>query len=87
MASGVPQAATARLRFLAGDNVWVESGPRLVDSFNRLLYYVYTDTGDSIDEMLVREGLAVAWVRDGQHQNFLVNVEQLVREQGVGCLW
>ena len=58
------------LRSLAGDNVRVEAGPRTEDSFGRLLDYVYTDAGDSIDETLVSEGLAVAWTRDGQDREF-----------------
>ena len=65
----------------------VELGPRAMDRFDRLLYYVYTDAGDSIDEMLVREGLAVAWPIDGQHLDYLVSVEQEARRDSVGCLW
>jgi endonuclease YncB( thermonuclease family) len=53
--------AADRLRRLAGDSVRVEFGPRYRDSFGRILYYVYTNEGASIDEILVREGLAVAW--------------------------
>ena len=79
--------ATARLRKLAGVNVRVELGPRTEDPFGRLLYYLYTDGGDSIDETLVAEGLAVAWTRDGQHRDYLVSVEQEARRDGVGCLW
>ena len=79
--------ATARLRKLAGVNVRVELGPRAEDRFGRLLYYVYTDSGDSIDETLVAEGLAVAWTRDGQHRDYLVGVEQRARSADVGCLW
>ena len=65
----------------------VELGPRSGDRFGRLLYYVYTDAGDSIDETLVGEGLAVAWTRDGQHRDYLVSVEQEARRDAVGCLW
>ena len=67
----------------------VELGPRTEDPFGRLLYYLYlyTDGGDSIDETLVAEGLAVAWTRDGQHRDYLVSVEQEARRDGVGCLW
>jgi len=79
--------ATARLGKLAGDNVRAETGPRTEDAFGRLPYYVYTDAGDSIDETLVTEGLAVAWTRDGQHREYLVGVEQEARRDGVGCLW
>ena len=79
--------ATARLRALAGSNLRVELGPRTEDRFGRLLYYVYTDAGDSIDETLVAEGLAVAWPIDGQHRDHLVGVEQQARREAVGCLW
>ncbi len=79
--------ATTMLRKLAGVNVRVELGPRTEDRFGRLLYYLYTDAGDSIDESLVSEGLAVAWRRDGQHRDYLVDVEEEARRDGVGCLW
>ena len=79
--------ATVRLRSLAGNNVRVELGPRTEDPFGRLLYYLYTEAGDSIDETLVREGLAVAWTGDGQHRELLMDVERRARDDGVGCLW
>ena len=67
--------ATDRLRELAGGEVRVELGPRSRDRYGRLLYYVYTQDGNSIDEILVSEGLAKAWTRDGQHRNFLVGLD------------
>ena len=79
--------ATERLRELAGDRVRVESGPRPRDGFGRLLYYIYTESGASIDEKLVREGLARAWTRDGQHRDYLVGLEAQTRRDGTGCLW
>jgi endonuclease YncB( thermonuclease family) len=42
--------------------------------------------GESIDEMLVREGLALAWLEDGQHRNVLIAAEGRTKEAGVGCL-
>ena len=68
--------ATARLRELAGDEVRVELGPRSKDRYGRLLYYGFTEAGDSIDEILVSEGLAEAWTRDGQHRDLLVGLGQ-----------
>jgi len=50
--------------------------PRTSDRYGRLLYYVYTRDGDSIDEILVSEGLAIAWTRDGQHRDLLVGLER-----------
>jgi endonuclease YncB( thermonuclease family) len=79
--------ATARFRELAGDSVRVEFGPRQGDRFGRILYYVYNLEGESIDEMLVREGLAQAWTRDGQHRYMLVVAEERTRRDGEGCLW
>ena len=78
--------ATRRFSRLAGSKVRVEAGPRHREG-NRLLYYVYTRNGESIDELLVQEGLAQAWTRDGQHRDFLVGLEQSARISGTGCLW
>ena len=79
--------ATGGLRLLAGAAVRVESGPRARDPGGRLLYYVYTMGGNSIGEILVREGLARAWTRDGQHRDTLVRLERRAQRSGSGCLW
>ena len=79
--------ASGALRQLAGGMVRVESGPRARDPGGRLLYYIYTMQGNSIDEILVREGLALAWARDGQHRDALVRLERGARTSGSGCLW
>ncbi len=80
------QAASA-LRKLAGRTVRVEPGPRASDPGGRLLLYVFTQGGNSIDEILVEHGLARAWTRDGQHRDRLVALEQEARRNGIGCLW
>ena len=79
--------ATNRLSELAGNSVRLEDGPRLSDQFGRRLAYIYTESGSSIDEILVREGLATAWTGDGQHRNFLVELERATRDAEFGCLW
>ena len=79
--------ASERLRELAGDSVRLEDGPRLTDQGGRLLAYVYTENGLSVDEILIREGLATAWTRDGQHRDFLVNLEREAKRKYAGCLW
>ena len=79
--------ATDGLRQLAGNRIRVERGPRAQDRGGRLLYYVYTERGASIDETLLRVGLAVAWTRDGQHRDLLSGLEQAARAAGKGCLW
>lgn len=79
--------ATNGLRKLAGREVRVEAGTRSHDPNGRLLFYVYTKAGESIDERLLRLGLAHAWTRDGQHRDRLVDLERQARLAGSGCLW
>jgi len=79
--------ATDRLQELAGGSVRLEDGPRATDSFGRLLAYVYTADGLSIDEILIREGLATAWTRDGQHRDLMEGLEREARRKDSGCLW
>ena len=73
--------ATERLRELADDVVRLEDGPRLTDPFGRKLAYVYAQDGISIDAVLISEGLATAWTRDGQHRDYLVGLEQEARSE------
>ena len=81
------EAATERTRHLSGDMVRIESGPRSEDRYGRLLFYLYTRSGESIDATLIQEGLATAWTRDGQHRDVLVSLEQEARRKETGCLW
>jgi endonuclease YncB( thermonuclease family) len=66
--------------------VRLEFGPRQGDHYGRILYYVYNLEGESIDEKLVREGLALAWLEDGQHRNVLLAAESRAKEIRGGCL-
>lgn len=79
--------AAERLREVAGDAVLVEPGPRAEDRYGRKLFYIYTEGGESIDEILVREGLALAWTEDGQYRDVLVSAEAEARTNRRGCLW
>lgn len=79
--------AKNRLRGLAGNSIRLELGPRVTDQYGRLLAYAYTEDGLSIDEILIREGLASAWTRDGQHRDYLVGLEREARRKNTGCLW
>ena len=81
------EEATERTRQLSGDMVRIEPGPRSEDRYGRSLFYLYTRSGESIDAILIRNGLATAWTRDGQYRDVLVNLEQEARRQGTGCLW
>lgn len=79
--------ATAAMRQMAGTTVRIEPGPRPADNFNRSLYYLYTRSGDSIDELLIRNGLAVAWTQDGQHRDVLTSLQLEAASNNTGCLW
>lgn len=79
--------AKNRLQGLSGRFIRLEFGPRVNDQYGRLLVYAYTEEGLSIDEILIREGLASAWTRDGQHRDYLVGLEREARRKGTGCLW
>jgi micrococcal nuclease len=80
--------ATNRLGTLLGrgDRVWLQPGPRNDDG-SRLLRYAFTNERVLIDALLVREGLAVAWRRDGQLRDTIVALEDAARSLGVGCLF
>ena len=78
--------AIDRLRHLADTTVWLETGPRETDRYGRMLYYIYTVDCASIAAVLVREGLARARTRDGQHRDTLVQLEREAQESGAGCL-
>ena len=79
--------ATKRTRELSGQVVRVEAGPRTEDRYGRLLLYLFTSSGESIDSQLIEEGLATAWTRDGQYRDILVKEEQKARKNRAGCLW
>jgi endonuclease YncB( thermonuclease family) len=79
--------ATERLGELAGGAVRMRRDARDRDRYKRLLRYVYTPAGESIDATLVREGLARAWRGDGQLEQELSFLEADARGAGRGCLW
>jgi endonuclease YncB( thermonuclease family) len=82
--------ATTRLQELAKDAVRVEAGPRQVDRYGQLLYYVYTEDGDSIDQQLIQEGLAFARHGAGQHEDVLraaMMAASQAQQEEQGCLW
>jgi micrococcal nuclease len=76
--------ATERTAKLAGSAVLLRTDARNRDGFDRLLRYVYTTDGLSIDALLVAEGLAYAWRDDGALREPLIALEDLAR---IGCLW
>ena len=50
-------------------------------------YYVYTEDGRSIEELLIEEGLALVWSQDGQHLGWFIYLGSVAKEQESGCLW
>ena len=86
---GTPCAAdaTARLRELAGRTVRMRRDARDRDRYKRLLRYVYTPSGESIDATLVREGFARAWRGDGALEHAIGALESDARGSARGCLW
>jgi endonuclease YncB( thermonuclease family) len=81
------QEATERNRQLLGTTVRLEPDARDKDEYGRLLRYVFTDEGMSIDSTLISEGLAKAWREDGRYLTRLTLLETHARENGIGCLW
>ena len=79
--------ATNRLRELAGSRVLLVADERLQDPGGRELRYVYTETGTSIDALMLDEGLAVAWTADGAFRDQFIAIEQNARAAHRGCLW
>jgi len=76
------EEATERFHKLAGDQVRIEFGPRSEDPYGRALFYVCTETGESVAEKLIREGLGKAWEGDGQHRELLMGVEDGAKRNG-----
>ena len=82
------QEALARNRELAGTQVFLEDDPAyLFDDRGRRLAYAYTADGVSIDETLVREGLAWAVRTDARYGAYLAAVQAEAEAAGHGCLW
>lgn len=72
---------------LVGRRVTLEVSERRRDSHGRLLAYVFTQDGRSVDQILAEEGLAEAWRRDGHHRAALIRAENWAKNEGAGCLW
>lgn len=60
---------------------------RQKDNYNRVLAYVFSEDGVSIDAQLVREGYGKAWKRDGALKEQLMELEDAARRDKRGCLW
>jgi endonuclease YncB( thermonuclease family) len=82
------QEALARNRELATTVVTLEADPAYqFDQHGRRLFYTYTSDGVSIDEALVRDGLARAVRTDGRYGAYLAQLQADAEAAGRGCLW
>jgi micrococcal nuclease len=79
--------AKVRVEQLAGTDVRLRPDARERDRYGRLLRYVYTPEGASIDATLVAEGLGEAWRADGALRDAIVGLEERARAGRAGCLW
>ena len=79
--------ATARLRELAGQEVRLRADARDRDRYGRLLRYVYTPQGLSVDAEVTAEGLAYAWTADGALRGPIIELERRAQDAHRGCLW
>ena len=79
--------ARERLTTLAGTAIRVEPGPPDPVRISSNHYYLFTAEGRSIEEQLVREGLALVWTQDGQHLGWFVFRDASARQSEAGCLW
>lgn len=79
--------ATARAAELLGGSALLVPDERERDRYGRVLRYVYTAGGASIDAALVREGYAAAWRDDGALRAELLELESEARAGERGCLW
>ncbi len=79
--------ATEFTRLLVGNQVRLENGPRLEDTYGRRLAYIFDSSGNSIDVQLIAAGFAKAWTRDGQHRDTLVGLAESAKVNRAGCLW
>ncbi len=81
------EAATAHLTALTAGGVQLLADERLQDPFSRELRYLFTPAGLSIDAVMIEEGLAQAWRKDGALRDVLVATEDDARSARRGCLW
>jgi endonuclease YncB( thermonuclease family) len=79
--------ATERNRVLVGTSVRLAFDERSRDSYGRLLAYVFTEDGCSLDATLVAEGLGRAWTRDGRFRDELLDLERQAKKDRRGPLW
>lgn len=82
------QRALARNQELADSRVLLLQDPTYdVDERGRRLFYAFTADGQSIEEILIREGLARAVRLDARRGAALAALQAEAESAGRGCLW
>jgi endonuclease YncB( thermonuclease family) len=81
------EEAKKRNEELADRHVLLMADARDRDSGGRLLRYIFTLDGYSIDAALVAEGFAHAWTLDGSYRDALMALEEEAQRERRGCLW
>jgi micrococcal nuclease len=81
------EEAKKRNEELTDRHVLLLADARDRDSGGRLLRYVFTLEGSSIDAALVAEGFGHAWTLDGSYRDALMSLEEQAQSVGRGCLW
>jgi len=81
------EEAKKRNEELVGRHVLLLVDARDRDPNNRLLRYVFTLDGVSVDAALVAEGFGHAWTQDGTYRDTLIALEHDAQREGRGCLW
>lgn len=80
--------ALERNKELADSRVLLYQDPAYeFDARGRRLFYAYTADGQSIEEILIREGLARAVRQDGSRGPELAAIQAEAESAGRGCLW
>ena len=70
-----------------GAEVLLAFDERARDKYGRLLAYVFTPEGMSIDSAIVAEGLGRAWTKNGRWRDAVEELEKEARREKRGCLW
>lgn len=79
--------AKDELARLAGVAIRIAPGPADPVRTASNHYYFYTEQGDSIEDSLIRDGLALAWTQDGKHVGWFLFHEAAAKSSDTGCLW
>jgi len=80
-----PEATRFTRRILLNQRVRLEWNERRKDDYGRWLAYLFLENGAFFNEMLVREGLAVATPsRDDRYASRLLAAEDTARQKGLG---